>query len=276
MFKHRLASGLALIPLLLISVTAFVQKKDKDSSRGAPVLWRPPANIRSLDLFAGPGGAKPDLRRVEFIEEQKGGYSKKYRVRDSAGREWVAKIGKEAQAETAAVRLIWAMGYMTEINYLEPVTQIVGKGTFQNVRFEARPKNVKRLVEWKWSSNPFVGTRELRGLKVMMALINNWDIKDSNNEIFLVPGNRGNELRYVISDLGATFGKSGSTPIFWHFTRSRNKPKDFADAEFVDVVKDNHVYFHYGSKRHSLFNDITVQDALWIGRLLSQLTTSQL
>jgi hypothetical protein len=109
-----------------------------------------------------------------------------------------------------------------------------------------------------------------------MALVNNWDIKDSNNEIFLVAGPRGNELRYVISDLGATFGQSGSTPIIWRFTRSRNKPEDYANADFVDVVKDNHVFFHYGSKRHSLFNDITVQDARWIGGLLSQLTANQL
>ncbi|HLA12135.1 MAG TPA: hypothetical protein VJ023_16225 [Pyrinomonadaceae bacterium] len=265
MIKHRIASALALIPLLLISTTAFPQKKSKEVARGTPLLWRRPANISSLDLFSGPGGRKPDLRRVTFIEEQTGGYSKKYRVRDSAGREWVAKVGKEAQAKTAAVRLIWAMGYMTEINYLEPITHIAGKGTFENVRFEARPQNVKRLDEWKWSNDPFVGTRELRGLKVLMALVNNWDIKDSNNEIFLVAGPRGHELRYVISDLGATFGQSGSTPIVWRFTRSRNKPKDYANADFVDVVKDNHVFFHYGSKRHSLFNNITVQDARWMG-----------
>ena len=275
MIKHRMPIVLALMSSLFIPAVVFPNQK-KEIPTGTPILWRRPANISSLDLYSGPGGAKPDLRRVTFIEEQKGGYSKKYRVRDSSGREWVAKIGNEAQAETAAVRLIWAMGYMTEINYLEPTTQISGKGTFQNVRFEARPQNVKRVDEWKWSSNPFVGTRELRGLKVMMALINNWDIKDSNNEIFLVRGNRGNELRYVISDLGATFGKSGSIPIVWQFTRSRNKPKHYADAEFVDVVKDNHVYFHYGSKRHSLFNDIMVQDARWIGGLLSQLTTNQL
>ena len=48
---------------------------------------------------------RPDLRRITFLKEEKGGYSKKYRVRDASGREWVAKIGKEAQSETSAVRL---------------------------------------------------------------------------------------------------------------------------------------------------------------------------
>ena len=73
---------------------------------------------------------RPDLRRITFIKEEKGGYSKKYRVRDGSGREWVAKIGKEAQSETSAVRLLWGMGYVTEVNYLVPRITIPGKGTF--------------------------------------------------------------------------------------------------------------------------------------------------
>ncbi|MGH9880086.1 MAG: hypothetical protein ACRD6N_01520 [Pyrinomonadaceae bacterium] len=267
--------------LVLASTSILVAQKEskqEETPRGTPVLWRRPVNIASRDLRLGPGGAAmhPDLQRVTFLKEEKGGYSTKYRVRDASGREWVAKIGKEAQSETAAVRLLWAVGYMTEINYLVPTVEIVGKGMFRNVRFEARPENIKRLDEWKWSKNPFVGTRELQGLKVLMALLNNWDIKDSNNKILLVRDDSANELRYIISDLGATFGQSGSTPIVWRFTRSRNKPTDYADAEFVDVVVDNNVYFHYGGKRGSLFGDITVQDATWIGDLLSQLSTQQL
>src|SRR5205085_995648 len=82
-----------------------------------------------------------------------------------------AKVGKEEQSETAAVRLLWAVGYVTEINYLVPRVTIPGKGTFANVRFEARPKQIKRLEEWKWAKNPFVGTRAFQGLKVMMALL---------------------------------------------------------------------------------------------------------
>ena len=35
----------------------------------------------------------------------------------------------------------------------------------------------------------------------MMALINNWDLKDSNNVIIKVRGDNGDELRYTISDL---------------------------------------------------------------------------
>jgi hypothetical protein len=171
---------------------------------------------------------------------------------------------------------LWAIGYVTEVNYLVPNLEIVGKGAFRNVRLEARPDNVKRLDEWKWEENPFIDTREFRGLKVMMALINNWDIKDSNNEILLVRGRNGNELRYIISDLGATFGKSSNTPLFWRLTRSRNEPEDYRKAKFVDEVEDNLVDFHYNGKRNGLFSDITISDAAWVGNLLSQLSNRQL
>ena len=65
---------------------------------------------------------KPDIRQITFIEQKEGGYSTKYRVRDAAGNEWVAKIGKEAQPDTSANRLLWAIGYETEIAYLFPAS----------------------------------------------------------------------------------------------------------------------------------------------------------
>src|SRR2546430_167072 len=207
-------------------------------------------SVESLDLFDGPGGkaGRPDLRRLRLIKSEEGGYSPKFRVRDASGREWVAKLGPEAQSETAAVRLVWAAGYVTEINYLAPCAHIPGAKVpkkvergegdgFANVRFEARPKGGKRVGPWKWKENPFVGMHQFQGLKVLMALLNNWDLKDSNNVMLYAPGRRSGELRYVISDLGATFGKEGSGPGFlWRITRSRNEPEDYAGSKFIDKV----------------------------------------
>jgi len=250
--------------------------KDKKIPNGTPVLWERPTDITSRDLYLGPGGTsmRPDLRKLTFIKEEKGGYSKKYRVKDASGREWVAKIGKEAQSETSAVRLLWGIGYLTEVNYLVPRVTIPGKGTFNNVRFEARPAGWKRLDEWKWTKNPFVGTPEFQGLKIMMALINNWDMKDSNNKIIYTEKN--NELRYIISDLGATFGHASTTPLFWRFTRSRNSPPNYAKAKFLEKVKGNRVSIHFGGKNRGLLKNITVQDAEWIASLLSQLSDTQI
>ena len=277
--NHKRKLVTLIVFALLLSVTSIETglakpKKKKEALTGTPILWERPNDIRSRDLFLGPGGAamRPDVRRITFIKEEKGGYSKKYRVRDGAGREWVVKIGKEAQSETSAVRLLYGLGYLTEINYLVPRVTIPGKGTFYNVRFEARPENLKRAGEWKWKKNPFVGTPELQGLKVMMALINNWDLKDANNVIL----KDGNELHYAISDLGATFGHASTTPLFWRFTRSRNNPTNYAKSEFFEKVKGNRVVLHFGGKNSGLMKDITIQDAQWIASLLSQLSDAQI
>ena len=250
------------------------QKKTKQAPRGTAVMWERPSDISSRDLFLGPGGAsmRPDLRRITFIKEEKGGYSKKYVIRDASGREWVAKIGKEAQSETSAIRLLWGVGYLTEVNYLVPRVTIPGKGTFNNVRFEARPESWDRVGEWKWKRNPFVGTPEYQGLKIMMAMINNWDLKDSNNEIIQTNG----ELRYVISDLGATFGHASTTPLFWRLTRSRNNPSKYTNAEFLEKVKGDRVVLHFGGKNRGLMKDITIRDARWLSSWLSQLSDQQL
>ena len=100
MIYTRKLRALILVALIL-SLTSLdtglvsAKKKKKEVLTGTPVLWRQPTNIRSRDLFLGPGGAemRPDLRRITFVKEEKGGYSKKYRIRDGSGRQWVAKIG---------------------------------------------------------------------------------------------------------------------------------------------------------------------------------------
>jgi hypothetical protein len=280
---QRGASAVGLIVLTLAFLLSFSfseaaakSKKAKQVPRGVPVLWKTPSDISTRDLYLGPGGErmKPDLRRVKFIKEEKTGHSKKYRIRDAAGKVWIAKLGSESQSETAAVRLLWAVGYEGEVNYLVPRLTIPGQGTFENVRLEARPSSEKRIGEWKWDENPFIRKPEFQGLKVMMLLLSNWDIKDSNNEIIRVKGTK--TLRYIISDLGATFGKTGNLPVLWRFTRSRNKPEDYEKAKFIEGVKGNVVNFRYGGKKREIFDDITIDQAKWIGGWLSQLSREQI
>src|SRR5215210_3508325 len=129
--KYRFIVVLA----LLVSFDASAAAQGGGQKRvpdGVPVLWREPADISTRDLRHGAGGAsgRPNLSNVTFLKEEKGGFSTKYRVRDGAGREWVVKVGKEAQSETAASRLLWAVGYPTEIVHLAPRVRIRGKGTF--------------------------------------------------------------------------------------------------------------------------------------------------
>jgi hypothetical protein len=266
---------LSLLACAASAAAAVEKKKKKPLPRGTRVLWRD-RSVAGLDLADGPGGddLRPAARRLRFIKEEKGGWSKKYRVLDSRGREWVAKLGREAQSETAATRLVWAAGYETEITYLVPRVTIPGKGTFENVRFELRPKNVKRLDEWAWEKNPFTGTRELDGLKVLMVLINNWDLKDENNVVIHSPGE--GELRYTISDLGATFGKTGGGGPLWRLRRSRSNPDDYADSKFIDKVEDGYVDFHFSGVNKGVVEKVPVEHARWLGQRLSRLTDGQL
>jgi hypothetical protein len=260
------------------------KKKKKELPVGTAVLWRAHSDVSALDLFAGPGGEEMRPQApFTFVKEEKGGYSKKYRVRDAKGRVWVAKLGKEAQPETAVTRLVWAAGYPVEVTYLFPCVQIVnapkprkkveqceGKG-YANVRFEARPENVRRLDNWSWNENPFKGTKEFAGLVVMMGLLNNWDLKDENNKVVHVPGEGGQgELRYIISDLGATFGKTGN-----FITHSRNEPEKYVKTGFVDKVEGGYVRFDYSGKNGGLFDAVTVEQARWIGDILSRLSEEQ-
>jgi len=277
---HQLAAFALLLIFALTNFSAGQDKakKEKVLPEGTRVMWREPIDIASRDLYLGSAGEamKPDLSKVTLIKEEKGGYSTKYRVRDGSGREWVAKVGREAQAETAAVRLMWGVGYFSDIDYLVPSVRIEGLDkTLENVRFEARPKEIERVDSWLWSNNPFTGKREFQGLKIMMALLNNWDLKDDNNVILATRNDNGeSELRYVVHDLGATFGQS--VGAFWLITRSRNDPAGYVKANFIDKVKSGRVDFHYVGKRKDLFDDITVDDVKWMGHWLSQLSNRQI
>ncbi len=267
------------ILLLIFSAAGAQNKSEKVLPKGKAVMWER-VNIAQRDLFYGPGGKAmmPDLSKITFIKEENQGHNKKYRIKDGSGRIWVAKFGREAQPETAAVRLLWALGYKTEINYLVPSITIPGKGTFKNVRLEARPDEIERLDEWQWKNNPFVGKKELQGLKIMQVFITNWDVLDLQNKILEVGGENGTELHYIISDLGSTFGKLGNNdlPIFYRLGRKTNKPSAYVKTKLVRDVKDRRVVLSYKGKNRGLFKDISIADAEWLSGLLSQLSDKQI
>jgi hypothetical protein len=264
---------IALSGSVLLAQESEKKAKDKESLPNAPaVLWREPTDIASRDLFLGPGGEamKPDLSHVTFIGVQATGHTKKWRVHDGAGREWVVKFGNEAQPETAASRLVWAAGYYTDITYFVPEVNIDGKGVAKNVRFEARPKDFKRYdYEWDWDDNPFKGTNELQGLKVLMVLLNNWDLKNANHRVVL--SKNENELRYIVSDLGVAFGKTGNS-----ITHNRNRPEEFVKTKFVKNVDGNSILFDFHATHDQMLRNVSVGQAKWIGNILSQLSDQQI
>ena len=87
------------------------------------------------------------------------------------------------------------MGYVVDENYYRPhirvarLTRLVrgqefvsNGNTVIGARLE-RDSGREGATTWSWYDNPFLGTREFNGLKVMMALVNTWDLKEINNRV---------------------------------------------------------------------------------------------
>src|SRR5262245_40133928 len=202
---------------LLLTTSAHSQKRTGGQGKNVATIWRQPSDIRTRNLLYGAGGyAGRPIGPFRFIEEDRGGSNPKFVVQDSRGVRWKVKLGSEARPETAATRLLWAVGYFSDIGYYLPQIRVaalpdLSRGTKygaagNTVHVARLERAFKKLDDWSWFDNPFLGTREFNGLRVMMALMNNWDLKQQNNAIYQV-GER--ELRYLVSDLGGTFGKTG-------------------------------------------------------------------
>ena len=279
--RHLLARSLSIAIVVFSFAAAYAQTdKAKPLPAGKAILWER-VNVSSRDLFAGPGGEsmRPNLSNITFVRQETGGHNKKYRIKDGSGRIWVAKPGTEARPETAAVRLLYGLGYKTEINYLVPQITIPTVGTLQNVRLEARPEGIERLDPWEWEKNPFVGTNELQGLKILQIFITNYDLLDLQNQILAVKGRNGTELHYIISDLGSTFGKFGSNnlPIFFRMGRNADNPEGWNKAKFITGVENGRIVFATtGAKSRGLFDNVTVAQGRWLFDLLAQLRDDQI
>jgi len=152
--------------------------------------------------------------------------------------------------------------------------EITGKGTFENARFEARSKGIKRLEEWMWDDNPFSGTNEFQGLKVLLALLDNWNLKNENTKLLFVREDEAarSELRYIISDFDVKFDKAESWPSVWHAPLV----KSATAAKFIVKVKDNIIDFGYTGKHKERLAGITIAQAKWIGIWLARLSDGQL
>jgi hypothetical protein len=279
--------------VLFLALPAFAQE---GGTTGA--LWRDRGDVATLDLLDGPGGKehRPGSN-FKFIEESKSGTSPKFEVEDENGTKWKVKLGHEVKSETAATRLVWAAGYFANEDYYRPQIRVQGMkrlsrgqkyvsdgGLVREARLE-RQDGGKKLKNWSWYHNPYVGTREFNGLRVMMALINNWDLKEINNGVYDEGGAEG---RYVVSDLGASLGRTGN-----NFARSRGVMKDYAETKFikkvtpesVDFVMHSRPFFltiinfpnyRFRTRMESVAKHIPIADARWLGNRLGQFSPEQI
>ena len=300
---------LLLVLIMLVAVPVMAQKKTNETTpTGVPVLWRDPGDLTKRDLRYGPGSAAlAPAAPFTYVGEESTGESPKFRVTDARGDTWVVKLGVEAQAETVVTRIIWSVGYFAdeayyfdraEIKNLPKLSRgqefVEGKTVIRGARFEPKRKGVERGINWDWEENPFVRTRELDGLKVLMVLLGNYDTRLANNKILTTTNDAGTlEARYVATDVGATLGKVGGLGG----KRSKNSLQDFQSSKFITGVENGFVKFDYNTKPKgmgmfaSLFKPsyrssqakkeramktITVENARWMGSVLTQLSDEQL
>lgn len=263
------------------------------------LLWRDPGNVADLDLAAGPGGREGrPAPPFQFLEEHQGGSQPCLSVLDSRQRRWRAKWGHEVNSETFAVRLVWACGYFAETTYFVADGTVLGAeglqraaacidehGRFTCARFELDDPAVQKHFEehsWSWNDNPFLGSRELHGLKVVTMLLSNWDTKDrrdvargSNTAIFEHDTPRGREARYLITDWGGSMGSWGSNIV----TRGRWDADAFAaqTPQFVSAVEEGTVKFGYtGQRTEDVASGITLEDVRWLSHYLGRISDEQL
>lgn len=267
-------------------------QKDSDQKgvvRGIPILWEDPGQIEGLDLYYGTGGADgaPDLSEdLTYVSDLAGGTSKKILVQDKQKRKWVVKFGPEAKPETVATRIVSAMGYRTDLTYFVKHAHIIGEKTLdaENVRFERRPDGYEEIGTWSWDQNPFNEKHEMEGLKILMALLNNWDLKRDNNSIICQKKTQDvseGKCFFYVSDLGATFGSTGSIKrkILRPFdppAGSKGKPDDYASQSFIEGTREGKIVFHYKGKDPDSLKGLSVESARWIGDMLARLSEKQL
>jgi hypothetical protein len=294
-----------MLVLVALPTSFTAQKLEEDKAQGnvanrPAVIWRDPGDIASLNLFYGAGGKghAPDPNATfTFVSEDVQATTPKFDVEDEQGVVWKVKLGEEAEAETAATRFLWAAGYFVDEDYHLAELKVTGMpklhrgenlvspdGTVHGARLERKPTEVKKVGLWDWFDNPFLGTRELNGLRVMMSLLNNWDLAQTNNSIEDVGGDR----IYLVTDVGAAFGNTGNS-----LTRSKSVPKDYADSPFVEKMTPDFIDFVLHSRpffvsainipnyrdrtrMEQVTKHIPRADAKWLGQRLSLLSEEQI
>ena len=252
-------AALLVIPSLLVS---------------GEVLWRDPGLMSGLNLTPAPwDSGQPPKPPFQFVKEEKSGTSPKVIIKDANSETWFVKFGFEAKPETFSSRIVRAVGYFAPVTYFvtdgtfENAPDNLGRakkeiekgsGHFRNARFSRKFEAVPG--KWTFDNADLKGTRELGGLRLLITLLSNWDVKYPNFSLIRVPGG---ETMYAITDWGETLGKSDEKDR-WDCPKYRSET-----AHWSDGVRDGYVVMNYNGKMHDVVtNGIRVEDLKWfVGRI---------
>jgi hypothetical protein len=264
----------------------------------AQILWREPQPTTTSDWIWGPGGQEMAPHPpFQFLKERLGGTNPKVEVRDAAGRRWVVKFGSEIHSDTFAPRLLNALGYAAEPTFfvqsgsindthgLKRAKHFISKdGSFRDARFKLHNQEAEAGSDngaWSWVANPFTGSLQLGGLKILSMLASNWDTKDardgegeSNTGIVRSASTPGSRAWYAVTDWGASFGKSGG-----YFGRDRWNWNGYRaqTSNFVRLTRDGNLEWGFKGKHgRDISTGVGLEDVRWILPYLSRITDDDL
>ena len=261
-----------------------------------PVLWHDPGAVGSLDLsWSDRTRFKPPVPPFTFLKEDTSGTRAKVRVRDANGVEWNVKLAGDADdtaevhTEVAAQRIVWALGYFVEPGFFVESGTIAGvtdlhrasrgltnDGRFRAARFKEPPRSEATGDHWTFKDNPFVGTRELSGLMILMTMISNWDVSTDN--LGILHDKETGELRYVVTDLGASFGHMENVrlpfSVLSTYPWTNWNLHDYQRQTFIDAVHDGRIRLHF--RGEVTMPEIPIDQARWFADLASQLRIAQI
>jgi hypothetical protein len=278
------------VMLIAFGLQAGAEQGRQELTAGQNVLWTDPGDVPSLDFQFGIGGRdRQPQPPFQFVDEDSSGTNPKINVTDSRGRNWNVKWGEEASPTTFCTRLVWACGYFVQPEYflfhgrIEGVhglkrarSRVAKDGSFVNARFQLRSDwpEYMRGQHWKWKENPFAGTHEFQGLKILVLIVSNWDPKESNLSIFEDNGADGLRYFYANDDWGAALGKWGG-----RISRTKWDCNGFTKetSKFVALSENGSLRWGFrGKNEKDIMSDITVEDVRWLLQYLGKVTDKQI
>jgi hypothetical protein len=259
-----------------------------DAKPRAPLsqLWNEPQNLERRNLLWGaaqPRQAPSTDDEYKVVKLDTTGFSDGYDVVAPDGRAWDIKVGPEAQTEVVVSRILWALGYHQPATYY--VTGWKLEGTYEDEGEPARfrlESDHESEGDWEWLDNPFSSTQAFRGLIAINLLLSNWDFKTTNNRIYVSKGADGPVRRYVVQDLGASFGKprlarsNTLLALLPGRVGTRNDIDDFEDTKLIREIRGSEVTLDYRGPRGEILETMNVADVIWASELMNRLQDAQL
>jgi hypothetical protein len=126
-----------------------------------------------------------------------------------------------------------------------------------------------------------VNTTQFRGLIVAQLVLNNWDMKTSNNRLYEATDPTALPRRqFMVRDVGSSLGHSKQFRLFAMLgTRgaqgSKNNVDDFEQQGFIEKVEDDKIRFDYRGMNQQLVDSVTVADVIWACEQLAKIPDGQ-